>query len=181
MPIEFKCKSCSTTLRVPEEHRGKQAKCPKCQTLNLVQADSFQAAPLGSGDMFAGAASPKETLSSGALPSTNPFQAGPSSSLPLGRAAGRAYQIAHRGPLVLTLGIVSLVCNVLLIPGILAWVFGKSDLKQMQLGQMDPEGRGMTQAGMILGIISTALVGLVLLAYLGIFIVFFIAIAGAGI
>ena len=39
----------------------------------------------------------------------------------------------------------------------MAWVLGRSDIKAMDAGRMDPEGRGMTTAGMILGIIGTVL------------------------
>ena len=59
---------------------------------------------------------------------------------------------AHRGGLILTLGIVGLVCCG--IAGIIAWVMGHSDLREIKEGRMDPAGRGMTQAGMICGIIS---------------------------
>lgn len=61
----------------------------------------------------------------------------------------------HRGALILTLGIIGLV--LCLICGIVAWVMGNSDLREMDAGRMDPAGRGMTQAGKILGIISVCL------------------------
>ena len=61
----------------------------------------------------------------------------------------------HRGVTVLVLGILGLVCCV--ICGIIAWVMGSSDLKEMKAGIMNAEGRGMTQAGMICGIISVIL------------------------
>ncbi len=62
----------------------------------------------------------------------------------------------HRGVLILVLGIVGLaIC----FPcGIIAWVLASGDLKQIEAGTMDPTGRGLTQAGRILGIITTALV-----------------------
>ncbi len=61
----------------------------------------------------------------------------------------------HRGTLILVLGILGLViCGPL---GIAAWVMGSGDLKQMDAGTMDPEGRGTTQAGKICGIIATIL------------------------
>jgi hypothetical protein len=63
----------------------------------------------------------------------------------------------HRGTMVLILGIVSIICNLLFIPGVLAWVFGNSDLKEMDAGSMDPSGRGLTQAGKVLGIIGTVI------------------------
>jgi hypothetical protein len=61
----------------------------------------------------------------------------------------------HRGVLVLVLGILGIVCC--FICGIIAWVFGSKDLKEMAAGTMDPSGKGMTQAGRICGIISVAL------------------------
>lgn len=36
MPISIKCKSCQSTLRVPETFAGKKVKCPKCQTALAV-------------------------------------------------------------------------------------------------------------------------------------------------
>jgi hypothetical protein len=57
----------------------------------------------------------------------------------------------HRGVMILVFGILSwAVC---LIFGILAWVMGNNDLKAMDAGEMDPEGRGLTQAGKIVGMI----------------------------
>jgi hypothetical protein len=62
---------------------------------------------------------------------------------------------AHRGVLVLILGIIGIV---MCMPcGIAAWVMGNGDLKAMQRGEMDRSGEGMTQAGKICGMISVAL------------------------
>ncbi len=68
----------------------------------------------------------------------------------------------HRGTLVLVLGVLGIVCC--FICGIVAWVLGNTDLREMAAGRMDPEGRGLTQAGKICGIISVGLqiVGLVI-------------------
>jgi len=61
----------------------------------------------------------------------------------------------HRGTLILVLGILGLlVCGPL---GIVAWVMGSGDLKEMDAGSMDPSGRGNTNAGKICGIIATVL------------------------
>ena len=57
--------------------------------------------------------------------------------------------------MVLVLGILGLVCC--FICGIVAWVMGNADLAEMDAGTMDPEGRGLTQAGKICGIVSVAL------------------------
>jgi hypothetical protein len=67
------------------------------------------------------------------------------------------YTEHHRGGLIITLGVFSILCNLMLVPGILAWAFGSGDLKKMNAGQMDRSGYGLTQAGMILGIVSTCL------------------------
>ena len=61
----------------------------------------------------------------------------------------------HRGVLILILGIVGWVLCPLTAP--MAWVMGKADIEQMDRDEMDPEGRGLTQAGMILGMVACAL------------------------
>lgn len=57
---------------------------------------------------------------------------------------------AHRGALVLTLGLVALLLPPL---GMLAWALGARDLKAMRQGRMDASGRDGTLIGMILGVI----------------------------
>lgn len=58
----------------------------------------------------------------------------------------------HRGALVLALGILGIMfCFIL---GIIAWVMANNDLREMTAGKMDPEGRPLTQAGKICGMIS---------------------------
>jgi hypothetical protein len=59
---------------------------------------------------------------------------------------------AHRGGAVLALGILGLV--VCFILGVVAWVMGNNDLREMDIGVMDPAGRSMTQAGKVCGIVS---------------------------
>ncbi len=61
----------------------------------------------------------------------------------------------HRGGLILALGILGLVCC--FICGIIAWVMGSNDLKEMAAGRMDPSGQGLTQAGKICGMVSVIL------------------------
>ena len=48
-------------------------------------------------------------------------------------------------------GIPAVIC------GIIAWVMGSADLKEMDAGRMDPSGRGSTNAGKICGMISVIL------------------------
>jgi hypothetical protein len=61
----------------------------------------------------------------------------------------------HRGVLILVLGILGIVCC--FICGIIAWVMGNGDLREMDAGRMDPSGRGLTQAGKVCGMISVIL------------------------
>ena len=80
-----------------------------------------------------------------------------------------------RGAVVLTMGILGMVsapigfvcCPLLgavsVALGIIAWVMGNRDLKEMQSWRMDPGGQGLTQAGQICGIVATIIGGLVLL------------------
>lgn len=79
----------------------------------------------------------------------------------------------HRGNVVLTLGILGLVICV--ICGIIAWVMGNNDLKEMQAGTMDPSGYGLTNAGRICGMVGTILAAVVLVVYL----VIVVAVVGA--
>jgi predicted Zn finger-like uncharacterized protein len=96
----------------------------------------------------------------------------------------------HRGSLVLTFGIISVVlaplsaccgvfgvafCGLSLGLGIPAWVMGRRDLNKMSRGEMDPEGRGLTQGGMICGIIGTCL-AILMMVILAIIIVFYIGV-----
>lgn len=84
--------------------------------------------------------------------------------------------LPHRGTLILIFGIVGIVgCGIF---AILAWLFGNEDLKKMNMGQMDPSGRDITNTGRILGIIGTGLMALGILGSI-IYFVFIIGIAGA--
>jgi len=91
-----------------------------------------------------------------------------------------------RGAAVLAMGIVGivsapiwLVCCaplgvVSIVLGILAWVMGSRDLKEMQSGLMDPGRQDITQAGQVCGIIATILGGLVLLMFPMLFVIIII-------
>jgi len=70
-------------------------------------------------------------------------------------APGGTYLQSHRGRAILTLGILGMV--ICIICGIIAWVMGNNDLREMDAGRMDPAGRGMTRAGRICGMISVIL------------------------
>jgi hypothetical protein len=66
-----------------------------------------------------------------------------------------------------------LLCGI--FTGLPALLMGGKDLKEMDAGRMDPEGRGLTQAGRILGIINVSLTVLAMLFYC---VIFAVALAG---
>jgi flagellar basal body-associated protein FliL len=86
------------------------------------------------------------------LVSTEPAQPSPAAPTPAPVAAVEP----GRGATILTLGILSIV---LLGPilGIPAWVMGSRDGKKIRAGLIEAKQRGMTQAGMVLGIVGTFL------------------------
>jgi hypothetical protein len=82
----------------------------------------------------------------------------------------------HRGTLILVLGILGIVvCGPL---GIVAWIMGNTDLKEIDGGLMDPAGRGNTNAGRICGMIATILMAVSLVVCVVLFFLFFL---GAGV
>ncbi len=75
----------------------------------------------------------------------------------------------HRGVMILVFGILGLVCCIIF--GIVAWIMGNGDLKEMDAGRMDPSGRGLTQAGKTCGIISVVLQFVILVISLLVFVI----------
>ncbi|MEX2173418.1 MAG: hypothetical protein WD872_03595 [Pirellulaceae bacterium] len=86
-----------------------------------------------------------------------------------------SYQVAHRGGLVLVLGLVGFISGCPIF-SLMAWVMGSSDLREMRAGRMDPSGEGVTQAGQILGMILSVL--WILAAVLILFFFLLAAVAG---
>jgi len=233
MSIETNCPGCDRVLRVGEEHAGRQARCPACNTIYVVpgvsDASTAESVPVPedrwymktperqvygpvsqselhrwlnegriSGDCQLRSDSQPEwrpadeyfgiLSTTGTTPPVNPFAAGGTTSAsPFaagGRAAGRpavagrerggwtpsgsSFAVPHRGVLVLILGILGW-CFFCPILAVIAWVMGSSDLREMSCGRMDPNGRGMTQAGQVLGMVYTLLwIGLFVIAMFGI-------------
>jgi hypothetical protein len=220
MPIETTCQTCGQRLRVADEHAGKAARCPNCQTIYTVPhpagsatAAAVQPAPFSPGAgsdrwhlrtpdgptygpvtkaeldawvqqgrvtaqsqlasetnghwVWAGAHYPQ--LGSPALASThavaapapnqpqpNPFgEFNPAS--PYGYATS-PYLEQHRGPVILTLAIVGIfVCDIV---SIIAIIMAIIDLGKMSKGTMDPGGRGLTIAGLVIALIKIAVIGI---------------------
>jgi predicted Zn finger-like uncharacterized protein len=148
------CPSCNRELRVPDQLLGKLVKCPACSTT-----------------FTANLTPPVSSMGQEASPNPYPPDRQPPpledvpedmdnveedenyEPRPKRSRRRRRFYVEHRGGLVLTLGILSLVvCGFL---GPVAWIMGNNDLAAMRAGRMDPEGEGLTQAGKICGIIGT--------------------------
>jgi len=86
----------------------------------------------------------------------------------------------HRATMVFVLGLLSLIVCALCGP--FAWRMGKADLAKMDAGQMDPEGKSLTKAGYICGMIGTILLclGVVIWVLWMIIAVLFVGAAAAG-
>jgi hypothetical protein len=120
------------------------------------------AAWMPAGQVYANLGSPPLTYGD------NPFRADPSEN-PYASTAlagtARSFREPHRGILILVLGILGFVIGCPLF-GIFAWVMGNNDLQKMRAGLMDPEGKGLTQAGKILGIVHLCLWGLMIVFFM---------------
>lgn len=265
MPIETICQTCNNRLRVADEHAGKLARCPKCQSVytvptpqaaggfgasvsaaggsasgsdqwrlrtadgmvygpvsradldrwlveGRVTADSHLLqdgaaqwvhasqvypqlatasrsgstlssayAPAGAsfGSQYGGVPSPQATAGNpfGGSSGSNPFSEASVAQNPYGSPAYggmqgpyQSFARPHRGALVLVLGILGLTACALI--GIPAAFLGMSDLREMNAGRMDPSGKGLTIAGMVMGLICCAMFAL------GFLLMLFVIIAG---
>lgn len=80
---------------------------------------------------------------------------------------------------ILVLGILGLVlCQVL---GPFAWVMGNRELEAIDSGRRPPENRGTANAGRILGIIGTVLLGIGVIGLILFFLFVFVAAVETGV
>jgi hypothetical protein len=94
----------------------------------------------------------------------NPFADYPVSSpnpyAPPQSTGSYRYQEPHRGGLILALSIISIfVCDIL---GIVAVVMAIIDLSKMSKGIMDPGGRNLTIAGLVIATLKLVLLGFII-------------------
>lgn len=71
-------------------------------------------------------------------------------------APAASYVSAHRGALILVVGLIGLFVHCPVFP-FMAWVMGSNDLREMDAGRMDRGGRDLTKAGMVIGMILSIL------------------------
>ena len=196
MPLQVTCPSCGRVLPVRDDLIGRQVKCGECQTVFTVEA------PGGRRDDSEGYREGRPATSR--LPPEEPPRRDdrdvdePERRSRRGRrrrsSGGR---MSHRGGMVLTFGILSVVGGAFSLVGfccfffwigllfgigfgIPAVVMGNGDLRRMSAGEMDSSGRGMTMGGLVCGIIGLILSLLILVVMLVVFLFYGAAIfAGA--
>lgn len=133
MPIEFHCPHCDKLLKTQDDKAGWQVNCPGCGGPLTVPNP----------DGVAVETVPDVTAS------------------PAVAAVSSAKPVRHRGELILVFGILGwFVCTIF---AIVAWIMANQDLAAMSAGQMDPSGRGLTQAGRIIAMIHLGLIAVALL------------------
>ncbi len=146
------CPSCQRTLRVPESLLGQLVKCPTCQ-------QTFTASLGGEANGAAEEPPPRKEAPRERYEDEPPRPARRDDDYEEDdrpRRRRRRYQQDHRGTLILTLGILSFFFAWPIL-GIIAWILGANDLKEMRAGRMDPSGESQTNTGRICGMISTLL------------------------
>ena len=125
------CPSCHRKLQVPESLDGQDVQCPTCGATFVAQIAAL---------------SPKKRATRDRYDDEDDAD-----DLDLPR---RRDLLPHRGGLILTLGILGFVIGV---TGPVAWIMGNADMASIRAGKMDRDGESLTQAGRVLGIVSTAL------------------------
>src|SRR5262245_53845376 len=145
MPIQTPCPTCGRELRVPDDLVGKKVKCPSCQTEFMANVEGSASAPppaLEEHDEPPRRAEREEAYQ----------EKGPArrrsrerdmdrdddydDDRPV-RRERRSYE-PHRGVMILIFGILGLAFC--MIFGVVAWIMGNNDLKEIRAGRMDPEG-----------------------------------------
>jgi predicted Zn finger-like uncharacterized protein len=169
MAIVVSCPSCGVQLSIPEDHVGKKVRCATCSTVFEANMDAPPPAevPRRARDWGDEDREREPDDSDAAEDHDSDWE----------RRRRRRDLAPHRGSLILALGIGSVVTGligvcccifpVISIPlGAVSWVLGSGDLRRIDNGDMDPDGRSTTQAGYICGIIGCGLgvLGLICIA-----------------
>jgi predicted Zn finger-like uncharacterized protein len=174
------CPSCQRTLRVPETLLGQLVKCPTCEQTFTATLDAEAAPP----PRQEAPAPPRERYADEPPrprrdedDDDRPRRDDDNYDRP--RRRRRRYQQEHRGQLIMVLGILSFFVGGPIL-GLVAWIMGSNDLKEMRAGRMDPEGESQTNTGRICGMISTLLGGVVIVGCCSIYVIFAAAAASSG-
>jgi predicted Zn finger-like uncharacterized protein len=209
MAETIECVHCKTQLRLPEQFIGQDVRCPSCEKTFAAQKPGGSP-PAPTVDEVANLP-PTPVRSEPPADDSPPKRRQrsdddeddyPRSSRPRPDRYDdmRRYAQGDRSGMVLALGIISVVFVLIscvaagivgVLPigvigigtGIAAWLIGRKDLAAIASGDRDPNGQGLTNAGMICGIIGTIINGVIVLLQCLVIVVglvFFLAVAAKG-
>ena len=146
MALTITCPSCNRRLHVAEAHLGEYVQCPSCQATFTAELPAPRENPTASLP-FPGQERVQHARQEQGF-----------KDLDAERRDVNYPGVPHRGALILTLGILGLLLSCCPLAGwvlgILAMSLGNEDLRQMALGGMDRSGKGLTQAGKVLGLVA---------------------------
>jgi hypothetical protein len=156
------CPSCQRKLQAPESILGQDVQCPSCGATFVAAFGAPRPGPVPRESDRPGGGRGRQTDDYG-LDEDRGGREG-WRSLPPREGLPQGQRLPHRGPAVLTLGVLALVGLVICVPslilGPIAWVMGSNDLNLIRSGRMDRSGEGPTAAGQTCGIIATVLGGI---------------------
>ena len=145
--MKIPCSNCNQRLEIPEELAAQTIECPACNTSLTVPSPEPTAPP-----------TPKIRISKPEAESVaKQVRAGALkkevASLKIKLTDAQSVKtLPHRGGMILTFGILGMVCCTPF--SIAAWVMGRNDMQLIEDGAMDEAGAGTTKAGMICGIVG---------------------------
>jgi hypothetical protein len=156
------CPGCQRRLQLPDEAYGKAVQCPSCQRVFTAEPNLTNPPASAGAAKMAGLPAANKPAPARAYDEVGDLDR------PRNRRRGRddddspprpRRPVAHRGGEILTFGLLALIpCPLTgIIFGIIAWMMGNADLKEMRSGRMDREGEGLTQWGRVLGMIGVAM------------------------
>lgn len=172
MPVFVGCPACGFKVSVPETFLGRKIRCTACS--KTFAATEEPPRPTNAPQPERAGQEPPPPAHGGPRRDWDDYDHGRRPARyddfdDYDRPPVRRDQLPHRGGLILTLGILSIIFGALglctfgagsvvaLPTGLCAWVMGQGDLRQMDREIMDAEGRSNTHGGYICGIVGTML------------------------
>ena len=198
--MRFRCPNCKQSMECPDDLAGRKATCPRCTqkilipsppkpiptptnktTLGVLEGDDAQPDAPITVQPIADSVTATKPKPPPSPPASNPFDFDVPPSSDADEDEPQARRKRNRGPFIMTLGIVSCVCCVILLIATIvfwpiavgaavvwpialtAWGMGHDDLAEIRCKTMSDEGSGLVVAGYVCGIIATCVSTIILL------------------
>jgi len=176
MPSTVECPLCKRTLSFPEDAAGQSVRCPGCYgvfTLDAPKSVTTHPSPAPAKKPESADAKPRPRV----LDDDDDYsdhrryrEDGDDFDEYDYRPDRRMHFRPHRGGMIQTLGILSIVLSCVPfvggVLGLLGVIMGQADLAEIDAGNMDPMGRSITQGGRTCAIFGLGLSVLSLLFFL---------------